>query len=372
MPFVERTLEYLEVAPSEERYVGDVGRLIAKGCDALGFAHGPLPRNAPGCDGQARCAFGCPTDAKRSTNVAHIPAALKANAFLFTSTEAERVLTERGRAVGVVARAAGGARITVRARATILACGSLLTPLVLLRQRLANTSLQVGKNLTIHPAFGMAGEFDFLTDHFRTVPQGYGIHEFWPEGMLFEGGTTPPDLLAASTHEVGHTFMAFAEAMDRLITFGMAVKDTSRGQVWRGIAGRPLISYSVNETDLARLKKGTEILARVLFAAGALRVHLPVRGFPILDSEQDLERFRQASLLPRDYDLTAFHPLGTTRMGVDSRISVVGPDHQTHDVPGLYVMDGGAVPSSLGVNPQVTIMAMATRAAELLADRLSG
>ena len=38
MPFVERTLEYLEVAPSEEKYVGDVGRLIAKGCDALGYA----------------------------------------------------------------------------------------------------------------------------------------------------------------------------------------------------------------------------------------------------------------------------------------------------------------------------------------------
>ena len=372
MPYVERTLEYLEVAPSEEKYVGDVGRLIAKGCDALGYAHGPLPRNAPGCDGQSRCAFGCPTDAKRSTNVAHIPAALRANAFLFTSTQAERVILEGNQAVGIMARTAGGAKLTVRARATVLACGSLLTPVMLLRQHLANSSLQVGRNLTIHPAIGMAGEFDSPTDGFRTVPQGYGIHEFWPEGMLFEGGTTPPDLLAATTHEIGHTFMAFAESMDRQIFFGMAIKDTGKGHVFRGPAGRPLITYSVNDQDMARLRRGTEILARVFFAAGAVRVHLPVRGFPILDNEQDIERFREARLRPRDYDLTAYHPLGTTRMGIDQRRSVVAPDHQTHDVPGLYIIDGGVIPSSLGVNPQITIMAMATRAGELLADRLSG
>ncbi len=371
MPYVERTLEYLEVAPSEAKYIGDVGRLIAKGCDALGYAHGPLPRNAPGCDGQARCAFGCPTDAKRSTNIAHIPAALRANAFLFTSTLAESVLLEGDRAVGIVAKTAGGAKLTVRARATVLACGSLLTPLMLLRQGLANRSLQVGRNLTIHPAFGMGGEFDFKTDGFRTVPQGYGIHGFWPEGLLFEGGTAPPDVFAASTHEVGHTFMAFAESMDRLITFGMAIKDTARGHVFRGPSGRPLITYSVNNNDLARLRLGTEILARIFFAAGAIRVHLPVRGFPTLEDVSDIERFKNARLRARDYDLTAYHPLGTTRMGVDSRRSVVGPDHQTHDVPGLYIIDGGVIPSSLGVNPQITIMAMATRAGELLAERLS-
>ncbi|MFH2006933.1 MAG: GMC family oxidoreductase [bacterium] len=371
-PYVDKTLEYLEVAPSEDKYIGDVGRLIAKGCDALGYAHGPLPRNAPGCDAQARCAFGCPTDAKKSTNVSYIPAALKANAFLFTQTTAEEVLIQDGRAVGLIARTQGGATIRIRARATVLACGSLLTPLLLLRQRLANRSLQIGRNLTIHPAMGMAGEFDELTDGFRSVPQGYGIDEFWPEGLLFEGGTAPPELLAASTHEVGPSFMAWAEALDRQITFGMAIKDTSRGQVLRGPFGRPLITYSMNSEDLNRLRRGTEILARVFFAAGATRVHLPIRGFATLEDETDIERFRQARIRPRDYDLTAYHPLGTTRLGIDPRKSVVGPDHQCHDVPGLYICDGGAVPSSLGVNPQITIMAMATRAADLLAARLQG
>ncbi len=72
-----------------------------------------------------------------------------------------------------------------------------------------------------------------------------------------------------------------------------------------------------------------------------------------------------------DFELSAYHPLGTARMSTNPDRSVVGPTHETHDVEGLYVCDGSAVPSSLAVNPMVTIMAMAMRAAEHI-DRVLG
>ncbi|MBV8984981.1 MAG: hypothetical protein JO248_11140, partial [Acidimicrobiia bacterium] len=70
------------------------------------------------------------------------------------------------------------------------------------------------------------------------------------------------------------------------------------------------------------------------------------------------------------YLLTAFHPLGTCRMATHPGGGVVSPNHEVFGIPGLYIADGSVVPSSVAVNPQVTIMALATRAADLLADRL--
>ena len=82
-------------------------------------------------------------------------------------------------------------------------------------------------------------------------------------------------------------------------------------------------------------------------------------------------RFRRANIRAWDLDVSAYHPLGTARMGMDPASSVIGPDHQMHDTQGLYVVDGAAVPSALGVNPQITIMALATRAAEKIAEALT-
>jgi len=137
------------------------------------------------------------------------------------------------------------------------------------------------------------------------------------------------------------------------------------------VMGQPVIQYWLTEQDVSHIKRGLDVLAQIYFAAGARRVHCPVAGFEVLDSVDDLAKLRRARIRPWDLDLSAYHPLGTARMGVDPHSSVVGPDHEVHDTPGLYVVDGAAVPSALGVNPQVTIMALATRAAEKLANALS-
>jgi choline dehydrogenase-like flavoprotein len=139
----------------------------------------------------------------------------------------------------------------------------------------------------------------------------------------------------------------------------------------RLVRGRPVVTYNLNDADVARLKRGVELLARVFFAAGARAVIGPVHGFDELRSMADVDRLAAAHVRASDFTLSAHHPLGTARMGRDPASSVVGADHQLHGGPGLYVVDGSVVPTSLGVNPQVTIMSLATRAADLLAARLS-
>ncbi|MDB4969388.1 MAG: hypothetical protein JWN44_5077 [Myxococcales bacterium] len=374
-PWFDRVESVLGVAPAEPRYLGGVARVIARGCDALGYAHQPLRRNAPECDGQGVCCFGCPSDAKRSTNVSYVPMALRAGATLFTGVRADRILVDRGRAVGVLAHGRGAdgetRTLTVRANAVVVACGSLLTPLLLEGSGVGTSSGQLGRNLSIHPALAVMAMFDEKLDGGNAIPQGYAIEQFHDEGILFEGAFAPLDLAAASMTMLGPKFVELLEGYDRLACFGVMIEDVSRGRVRRGPGGRPLITYSLLDHDVARLKRAVEILSRVYFAAGASKVFPLVHGFDELSSVDDVERLRRARLKARDFEITAYHPLGTARMGRDPKKSVVGPDHQTHDTRGLYVADGSVVPSSPAVNPQVTIMALATRAADEIGKALA-
>jgi len=361
-PHYARVEEVMGVDFAQEKYLGGVGRVIARGADKLGWSHRPLRRNAPECDGQGVCCFGCPTDAKRSTNVSYVPLALKAGAQLFTGARAERVVVDRGRATGVDVRA-GDQRFTVRARAVVVACGSLLTPLLLEKSGIGVASGQLGRNLSIHPALAALAVYDEIIDGANAIPQGYSIEEFHDEGLLFEGAFAPLEVGAASFPLIGRPLVDLLEDYRRLACFGFMIEDTSRGRVRPGPGGKPLITYWLNDHDVARLKRGIELLSRVFFAGGAHRVIPMVNGFDELRGPGDLEKLRRAKLNARDFELTAYHPLGTARMGSDPKRSVIGPDHQLHDTRGVYVTDGSALPSSPAVNPQMTIMALATRAA---------
>ncbi|HEX7699276.1 MAG TPA: GMC family oxidoreductase N-terminal domain-containing protein [Kofleriaceae bacterium] len=369
-PYFERVEAVLGVAQAKAELMGGNGRVIARGCDALGFTrHGPLKRNAPACDGQGVCCFGCPTDAKRSTNVSYVPLALKAGAELFAGAKMTRVIVERGKAVGIEAKS-NGHTLTVRARSVVIACGSIMTPLVLGQQGLANRSGQLGKNLSIHPACGALAEFEEKVMPWKGIPQGYAVEELHEEGILYEGAMVPLEMTLTMTQLVGPELVRLAESFDHVASFGFLVEDSSRGSVG-AVMGQPVIRYWLEDKDVAHIKRGLDVLAQIYFAAGAKKIHTPISGFDVLESHDDLAKLRRAKIHARDLDLSAYHPLGTARMGIDPAHSVVDQDHQCHDTAGLYIVDGASVPTSLGVNPQVTIMAMATRAAEKIANALS-
>lgn len=376
-PYYDRVEKMIGVAPADWKYLGGCARVIARGCDALGYRHQPLRRNAPECDGQGLCCFGCPTDAKRSTNVSYVPEALKAGAVVYTGAKVTEILVRNGRAVGVVARGTSPdgrkLKLTVRARTVVLSCGTLYTPALLLRNKLANSSGMVGKNLSIHPASQSWALFDEPIQGWNGIPQGYAIEEFEDEGIRFEGAFTPLDLGGAAVSFVGRKWTNLIDNYDRLACFGFMVEDESRGQVRLGPGGMPLITYWLNEEDKRKMIRAQAILARVYLAAGAKGVYPGLQIYDDLSTEDRIRRLEEegpSRLAPHHFDISAYHPLGTCLMGNDPRTSVVRPTHETHDVRNLFVCDGSSVPSSLGVNPQLTIMAMSERASEFIDERI--
>jgi choline dehydrogenase-like flavoprotein len=304
--------------------------------------------------------------------VSYVPAALNHGAELYTGLRARRVLLESGRAVGVEAESTWtGRRVRIRARAVVLSGGAVPSPLLLLSQGLANSSGQVGCNLSIHPGTAVSALFDEPILAYQAIPQGYGCDQFHREGILLLGASAPLNIGAAMFSLNGRALMDAMEAYDRVASFGVMVEDEGRGRVRRGPRGRPLLTYWLKPADVARLHSGMIHVAEIYLAAGAKKIFPLMPDHPAFEGEAGLKRFREARLRPWSFFLTSFHPLGTCRMGRDAKASVVDLDHQAHDVPGLFVVDGSALPGPPAVNPQLTIMALATRAAERIGERLS-
>jgi choline dehydrogenase-like flavoprotein len=381
---VEQALSVNEVTPE---LAGGNAAVARRGAERLGWSHGYLRRNARGCVGSGVCAFGCPTSAKQHTGITYIPRAERAGARIITGAKVERVLTDdatsppptrggmaragsargvRGgeqemrrppATTGVRAQMRSGARIEVSAPIVIVAAGTVHTPLLLARSGLGRDSGQLGRNLSLHPATAVFARMDEVVNMAKGVPQSFYVDEFAAEGIIFEGVAGPPAYAAMSLPLIG---ARHAEAMadyPRLAQFGIMVSDSSRGSV-REIAGRPLIRYDLSHADLQRFRSGLERMRQLFEAAGAREVYLPLP-----------DGVSPARARLRDLKLMAFHPLGTARADARPVHGVVDGNLQVHGARGVYVADGSAVPSSLGVNPQLTIMALATRLAFALLDR---
>lgn len=377
-PYLDRVREELRVEDGKQPWLGQIADRIAKGAEAMrseghSLEHGPLPRNAPGCDGQGLCAVGCPTGAKRSTDVSWVPRALKSGAFCFTGMSLRHIMMRGDKAVAIEARGQDHFGVSktlhIKARAVVLACGTLQTPLIL--QESGIRLPRLGKGLSVHPALGFNALFaQSLGKPWQAIPQSYGVEGFVNERLRFEGFYVPPSLMAATLPFHGQELTRWMENVDRLGQFGFMVRDRNTGSVSRGVGGRPLIRYTVEEDTLTLFRQGSAALAELMIRGGAEEVCTGIRGVPVLRTVEDAKSLAEMRLKPWHFQPMAFHPLGTCAMGVSEKAGVVDFSHRVFGTHNVYVVDGSSVPTSLGVNPQLTIMAMALRAADLLAAQL--
>lgn len=371
-PHFERVESTLNVAPTPRQFIGPIADLLAAGCDALGYSHFTVRRNAPGCEGAGFCQLGCPSGARSSTNLSYVPQALKSGAMLMTGLRAESVHLENGRAAGINGVAVGtGKQLRVRSKKVVFAGGAIPTPLFLMRQGICNESGQLGRNLSIHPSTGLLGLMEQRVDATKYVPQAYGIDEWTHDGILIMGAGAPANFMPLMFASSGQRFTEAVSHIHNMLGLGILVEDHEpNGRVWLERGGQPLVTYNLHPKDVERMHRGLVGAGEVLRAAGARRLYPTVHGWNELNTTTDFDAFRKAKIKASQLLLTSYHPLGTCKMGRDRRTSVVDIHHETHEVPGLYIVDGSTVPTAPSVNPQITIMAMATRAAQGIAQRL--
>ena len=380
--------EFMFVQRADPEVAGVNARLFLETAEEkLGLSGGWLPRCAKDCEGFGSCAIGCPSGSKQSMDVSYMPAALEAGAELFTRCRAERIIIENGKACGVEAsilhesHSEGNSeniqgKMIVRAKVVVLAAGTVYTPLFLLKQGICNSSGLVGKNLSIHPCVAIVAELEKEIGNPKGIPQASYIDEFEADGVMLEGSTVAPGLHAMSMPFSGKKHREHMNNFSRTGMFGAMISETeSEGSVSTSPLGkyRPLIRYNLKGVDIKKAKLGVIAMAQVWFAAGARKIITPVLGFQELSSPKDLLRLEKAKLKASDLTyMGAFHPMGTCRMGSEADYSVVKHTGETWDVEDLYILDGSILPTSLGVNPMLTISALSMRASGYIDDRLAG
>ncbi len=369
-PLFERVEARVSAREQLDLSVGQDSRMMTEGAKAMGWRYTTNRRNQEACVGANNCGLGCPTGAKQSTLVSYMPRAIEAGARCLTQIRIERLLIESGRCVGVVGHAIdpdtrrGTREIVIRARAVVVACGAVQTPFLLLKHRLGRSSKQLGKNFLCHPNAKVLAVYPREIEGWKGVSQNTQIREFHDDGILMAENFVAPGILAAYLPYHGQRAWELMQRYNQMVLSGVLVEDSSSGTVSRSLFGLPIVRYDITPLDHARFKRGVRLLAEMHFAMGAEFVVLPFFNQHFAYSPDDLAQIDELQTDPSTLELFTPHLMGTCRMGSRPSDSVVDLSGEVWELPGCYVADASLFPTAIGVNPQITIMALATRVAE--------
>jgi choline dehydrogenase-like flavoprotein len=383
-------------------------QVILRGAANLGWEAAPTRRNARDCGDCGSCPFGCPRGTKQSGIRVHLARAAAGGARIVDRARVTRVLLEAGRAAGVEARvlvldAATGAplpgpagdptrpatrTLRVRAPQVVVAAGALRSPVVLLSSGLDHPA--IGRHLRLHPVPVVAGLFDEPIEMWRGTMQGARSLQFsrpdpGRNGYVIESAPGHPGLIALALPWEGTD--SHADLLGRIRHVGPVIavtRDGGAGRVRLARSGGARIDYALDATGLATLRHALVSMAGLVRAAGArqiVAVGTPPRwhgrnGFAPGQEARAFVVFEDAL---RSFDFGAnrgsifsAHQMGSVRMGSAVADHPCDPDGRLRTragapIPGLYVGDGSLFPTAIGVNPMITIMALARRVARTVA-----
>jgi choline dehydrogenase-like flavoprotein len=359
----------LSVRPVDDAVLGVQNQLFAEAAMKMGIRSERIQRYDAGCEASASCITGCRTGKKLSMNITYVPQSLHKGARMYTSAKALKVESEYGRATAVRARllAPGGPQLHVIAhRGVIVAASAVQTPGILKRSGVKSSA--VGRHFQVHLVSSLTAGYHRVVNMDQGATQGWNSTHFAEtEKFKTEVVSLPPELLAVRLPGVGPELMANLLDYRHALNWGVIIRAEAHGSI-HSVLGRDLIAYSPTHTDMARIRRGLKVLSEMMFASGAKEIWPSVQGMPTMKGPDDLKYWDSTSLDPKDFGLMASHLFGTARMGPDPKTSAVGLDFQVHGLRGLYVLDSSLFPTTLGINPQHTIMAVARLASQRIAE----
>ncbi|MEM6337054.1 MAG: GMC family oxidoreductase, partial [Bacteroidota bacterium] len=374
---------------TDESFHNAQNKALWDGAKKLGYHVAEIPKNTRGCtpDDASWYGFGGFGDAsgtKQSTLKTYLRTAASHGARIMPDTTVETVIVSRGRAIGVEAtqrdEEGNAFMVTIQARRVVVAAGALHTPALLMRSGVTHPHL--GRHLYLHPTVSVAAFYPRPMDPWHGNMMTAVSNEFakLDDGFGAKLETPPvhPGLLAlALPWKSGEQHKELMLRARNLGAFIVLTRDRHGGRITTSRSGRPKVEYVLNPYDRKHLLAGIAGAARVHVASGAEEILFPHNQLPVYrtsDGEAELERMiaemPKWGWKPNQVPLFSAHQMGTCRMGGTDAGHPVRPDGQVRGVRGLYVADASLFPEASGVNPMLTIMALAHYVAQGLKHTL--
>lgn len=376
IPYYERVEQEISVSRIKEAEVSRNDQVLHRGAKNLGLDPQRFYHNRKDCIGCGGCYLGCSYLRKNDMSMTYIPKAEKASAQVFANTTAEEIERKGNRVSAIVAseydpksRKLKG-RIRVRAKRFVLAGGAISTPILLLKNGFGRLNSNIGRHLSLHPMFANLGVMADPIRFYEGIPQCEYVsqlNEADGTGFVLEGLGAHPILTALVLSSFGKKHCEGMKEYEKFSVHYVMIKDRPQGRIQVSRNGDIRIYYKFHPQDQRSLREGMKLSARVSFAAGAKKVYMAHVDAPVMYDPKQVEELDRLRFEANRIVLYSAHQFSTCRMGPDPKTAVTDAYGQMHGMENLYISDTSLFPTSLGYNPQLTMMALATRnAAHLL------
>jgi choline dehydrogenase-like flavoprotein len=369
-------------ASTDESEVNENNAAICRGAKSLGYGWTTIARNSLGCDPAqcGNCMFGCRVGGKQSAATTYLMDAIRSGAQIIAPYTAQKLRRTGDKATGVVGFYAdphGEPRpLTIVATRVVLAAGALETPALLMRSGLH--SMHLGEHLFLHPTVAVTGLYSTPIESWKGPPQTIVCDEFsnLSEGYGYRVEAAPahPGLMSVGIPwKNARDHRREIQHVRRAAPFIVLTRDSSGGRVRITSAGHSYFDYRLGKEEKRLMKHGMATAARMHHAAGADRIITLHTARLIWERESSggsIEKFCKqidaASTSPNRLPLFSAHQMGTCRLGSDSASAVCDSSGAVYGLSGAYVADSSLFPASCGVNPMITIMALARHVARAI------
>ncbi|MGH9878656.1 MAG: GMC oxidoreductase, partial [Nitrososphaerales archaeon] len=349
--------------------------MLKKACEIKGYKSSVNDRNCVDCMRCGFCHLGCHYETKQSMLVTYIRKALQnSDIHIYCNSAVEKISYSNGTVQGVEGDFIDSAgiqkfKIRVNAKVVVVSAGAIASSQILLKSKIAEG--KTGKGLSLHPAPFVLGKFHQQINAYNGIPMAFACHEFGITNGVQDGGFLIESIflpIFQFSLAVPSFLAEHAELMKDFTHYTMAgvmIRDDSNGTVTLTESGKPKVHYRLSPKDIKNVAKGLQVLAEMWFDVGANEVITAHNDVVRLKSKQDIPKLVDAVLEnPDGLQLGSAHPQGGNRMGEDADKCVVDSNCRTYGFKNLFVCDASVFPRSIGVNPQITIMALAAMVAD--------